>query len=264
MADLIFAFTIKCAPPTLHDLAVPSIQFADDICNFSSSEAGIRASIECTLQYCSTNRFKVNLQKSCYTVFNDTQPNRSDIVIHRQTLKYDPHPCYLGMCLSNDRSDLNSVMIRKASKAAFAFSTMLSSSTSATLLNRLFSQLIEPILLYAVEWWIPYVQKIGQIGAHHHLWIYHLPTQHGGCLEEDGIFTVSAQCHHPHHCSQIRVGVLPNIYPGNCPPVQISGLHQWPRGSPSRAEQCCQSSHGPKGHQLLLQVRLVEQLVEAA
>ena len=68
VADLIFAFTTKCSPPTLHDLAVPSIQFADDICIFSSSEAGIRASIECTLQYCSTNRLKVNIQKSCYTV----------------------------------------------------------------------------------------------------------------------------------------------------------------------------------------------------
>ena len=157
VADLIFAFTNKCDPPTLHDLAIPSIQFADDICNFSSSESGIRASIECTLQYCSTNRLKVNLQKSCFTVFNDPLSSKSDIVIQGQTLKFDPRPCYLSMCLSNDRSDLNSVMIRKASKAAFAFSTMLSSSTSATLLNRLFSQLIEPILLYAVEQWIPYV-----------------------------------------------------------------------------------------------------------
>ena len=57
-------------------------------------------------------------------------------------------------------------MIRKASKAAFALSTMLSSSTSATLLNRLFSQLIEPILLYAVEQWIPYVhpRKVEKLG----------------------------------------------------------------------------------------------------
>ena len=167
VADLIFAFTNRCDPPTLHDLAVPSIQFADDICNFSSSESGIRASIECTLQYCSTNRLKVNLQKSCFTVFNDPQSSKADIVIQGQTLKFDPRPCYLGMCLSNDRLDLNSVMIRKASKAAFALSTMLSSSTSATLLNRLFLQLIEPILLYAVEQWIPYVHphKVEKLGS---------------------------------------------------------------------------------------------------
>ena len=219
VADLIFAFTTKCAPPTLHDLAVPSIQFTDDICNFSSSEAGIRASTECTLQYCSTNRLKVNLQKCCYTVFNDPQTNRSDIVIQGQTLKYDPCPCYLGMCLSNNRSDLNSVMIRKASKAAFALSTMLSSSTSATLLNRLFSQLIEPILLYAVEQWIPYVhpRKVEKLG----------PTITFGSitaqLNTEDVWKRMVYSHYqlstttPHHCSQIRVGVPP-------PPTYIPGI----------------------------------------
>ena len=166
VADLIFAFTNRCDPLVLHDLVVPSIQFADDICNFSSSESGIRASIECTLQYCAANRLKVNLNKSCYTVFNDPHSTKSDIVIQGQMLKFDPHPCYLGVCLSNDRLELNSVMIRKASKATFALSTMLSPSTSATLLNRLFSQLIEPILLYAVEQWIPYMhpRKVEKLG----------------------------------------------------------------------------------------------------
>ena len=81
VADLIFAFTNRCDPPILHNLVVPSIQFADDICNFSSSESGNRASIECTLQYCTANRLKVNLNKSCFTVFNDPQSNKADIVI---------------------------------------------------------------------------------------------------------------------------------------------------------------------------------------
>ena len=124
-----------------------SPQFADDICNFSSSEDGKRASIEFALQYCSANRLKVNIQKSCYTVFNDSKGNRSDIVIRNQALKYDPQPCYLGICLSNAKIDLNSIMLRKASKASFALSTMLTPTTSATLINKLFSQLIEPILL---------------------------------------------------------------------------------------------------------------------
>ena len=79
------------------------------------------------------------------------------MVVRHQVLKYDPEPCYLGVSLSNDKIDLNSVMLRKASKAAFPLSSMLSATASATLLNRLFSQLIEPILLYAVEQWIPYV-----------------------------------------------------------------------------------------------------------
>ena len=42
IADLIFSFKTGCHPPKLHDLPVPSIQFADDICNFSTSFPGIR------------------------------------------------------------------------------------------------------------------------------------------------------------------------------------------------------------------------------
>ena len=43
---------------------------------------------------------------------------------------------------------------------------MLTPTTSATLINKLFSQLIEPILLYAAEQWIPYVhpRKMDKIG----------------------------------------------------------------------------------------------------
>ena len=81
-------------------------------------------------------------------------------------LEYDPQPRCLGVCLSNDKMDLNSVMLRKTSKAAFVLSSMLRSTTSATLLNKLFSQLTERILLYAAEQRIPYVhpRKIDKSG----------------------------------------------------------------------------------------------------
>ena len=52
IVDLIFAFKSSCDPPTLHDLPVPSIQFADDTCNFSTSLHGIHNSINTTLQFC--------------------------------------------------------------------------------------------------------------------------------------------------------------------------------------------------------------------
>ena len=37
IADLIFMFKTGCTPPKLQDLPVPSIQFADDICNLSTT-----------------------------------------------------------------------------------------------------------------------------------------------------------------------------------------------------------------------------------
>ena len=62
-------------------------------------------------------------------------------------------------------------MIRKATKAAFALSAMLDNTTSATLINKLFSQLIEPILLYGVEKWLPYAhpRKIDQVRANRNI-----------------------------------------------------------------------------------------------
>ena len=57
-------------------------------------------------------------------------------------------------------------MIRKATKAAYALSATLDNCASATIINKLYSQLIEPILLYGAEQWLPYThpRKINQVG----------------------------------------------------------------------------------------------------
>ena len=65
IADIVFAFTTGCSAPMIQDLPVPSVQFADDICNFATTLPGLRASIKCTLDYCQANRLKVNINKSC-------------------------------------------------------------------------------------------------------------------------------------------------------------------------------------------------------
>ena len=57
-------------------------------------------------------------------------------------------------------------MLRKATKAAFTLRSMLDNTASATLLNTLYAQLIEPILLYGVEQWLPYIhpRKVAKEG----------------------------------------------------------------------------------------------------
>ena len=156
IADIIFAFKTNCDPPSLHDLPIPSIQFADDICNFSTSLQGLRNSINTTLQYCQANKLTVNTSHT----------NHQPIIIEGKALPYDAHPCYLGLCLSGSKYDLNSVMLKKASRAAFALSSMLDNTVSATTINKLFNQLIEPILLYGSEQWLPYIhpRKVDQVG----------------------------------------------------------------------------------------------------
>ena len=159
IADLIFAFKTDCDPPSLVDIPIPSIPFADDICNFSTSLQGIRNSINTTLQYCQANKLTVNISKSCYTAYNTSIANHQPIIIDGKALPYEAKSCYLGLCLSGSKYKLNSIMLKKASWAAFALS-------SATTVNKLFNQLIEPILLYGVEQWLPYIhpRKVAQVG----------------------------------------------------------------------------------------------------
>ena len=56
-------------------------------------------------------------------------------------------------------------MLKKASRAAFALSSMLD-NTASTTINKLFNQLIEPILLYRAEQWLPYIhpRSVDQVG----------------------------------------------------------------------------------------------------
>ena len=218
IADLIFAFRSNCDPPPhLHDLPVPSIQFADDICNFSTTPAGIRQSINTTIEYCRANRLTVNISKSCYTIFNGTTATpKPDIPIADQLFRYDPSPCYLGLCLSDSKQDLNKVMLRKATKAAFALRSMLDNTASATLLNTLYAQLIEPILLYGVEQWLPYIhpRKVAKEGptATYASSTTQLPT--------DQIYKDMAYAHYFLHTStptlavRAELGAYPTYIPG--------------------------------------------------
>ena len=121
IADIVFAFTSGCSAPLIQDLPVPLVQFADDICNFATTLAGLRVSIKCTLDYCQANRLHVNLAKSCYTVFNAPRStSHHDLAVSSQLLRYESNPCYLGVSLSDNRAEQNYVMLQKASRASYA------------------------------------------------------------------------------------------------------------------------------------------------
>ena len=158
IADITFAFTSGCSPPLIQDLPVPSVQFADDICNFATTLDGLRESIKCTLQYCQANRLRVKMHKLCYTVFNTPSSTpHPDLAVTGQLLCYESKPCYLGVCLPDNKAEQNSIMLQKASRASYALPFVINNTVAAKVVNKLFEQLIEPILLYAIEQWLHYI-----------------------------------------------------------------------------------------------------------
>ena len=103
-----------------------------------------------------------------------------------------------------------------ATKAAFALRSMLDNTASATLLNTLYVQLIEPILLYGVEQWLPYVhpRKVAKEGptATYASSTTQLPT--------DQIYKDMAYAHYFLHTStptlavRAELGANPTYIPG--------------------------------------------------
>ena len=155
IADIIFAFTSSCSPPLIQDLPVLSVQFADNICNFATTLEGIRESLRCTLQYCHANRLRVNMHKLCYTIFNaPSSTHHPDLAVTGQLLSYESKPCYLGVCLSDNKAEQNSIMLQKASRVSYALRSMVDNTVAAKVVNKLYEQFIEPILLYTVVWLI--------------------------------------------------------------------------------------------------------------
>ena len=73
------------------------------------------------------------------------------------TPPFDLKPCYLEVCLLDNKSEQNSIMLQKASRDAYGLRSMIDNTAVATVINKLFEQLIEPILLYVVEQWLPYI-----------------------------------------------------------------------------------------------------------
>ena len=134
--------------------------------------------------------------------------------IDGKALQYDPQPCYLGMCLSDSKYDLNSIMLKKATRAAFALST--NNTASTTTINRLFNQLIEPILLYGVEQWLSYIhpRKVAQTGPTNTF--ASLNTQ----LSTKQVWKVMTHSHYSLHTStpvlgvRAELGAFPTYIPG--------------------------------------------------
>ena len=91
------------------------------------------------------------MHKSCYTIFNaPSSTPHPDPAVTGQLLRSESKPCYLGVCLSDNKAEQNSIMLQKASWVSYALRSMIDNTVAAKVVNKLYEQLIEPILLYAV------------------------------------------------------------------------------------------------------------------
>ena len=146
--------------PTLGDETIQCLLFADDIILLSLSEKGLKEKMINTKHFMHEIGMTISQAKSKVVVYNQTKKREKhpwiieDIIIE-ETDSYS----YLGLDItSKGRSCVqNTSLISKGRRAMYSLLN-LAKELPVKLAIKLFTQLIQPILLYGAEIWISYPQ----------------------------------------------------------------------------------------------------------
>jgi len=160
--DLPNIFDASCDPVTLNNSFLSCLMYADDLILISESAKGLQCALDRLYDYCNKWKLLVNIRKSNVMIFN-----KSGHMLKNYTFKYGDvtldltnEYCYLGIIFVPSGS-FNKAMNQlkdKANKAYFKIRDNLYSSSVACSL-KLFNTLIQPILNYGSEVWLPYLLK---------------------------------------------------------------------------------------------------------
>jgi len=160
--DLPHIFDTSCDPVTLNNSLLSCLMYADDLILISESAKGLQCAIDKLYDYCNKWKLIVNIRKSNVMIFN-----KSGRMLKNYTFKYGDvtldltnEYCYLGIIFvpSGSFTKAMNQLKDKANKAYFKIRDNLYSSSVACSL-KLFTTLIQPILNYGSEVWMPYLLK---------------------------------------------------------------------------------------------------------
>ena len=141
-----------------NDIAINSIFWADDLLLFSETEVGLNSILKQVDEYCSTNRMKINFDKTKCMVFNKTgRLLTSKCYIGEEKLENVRSYKYLGLIFTPSgeiKSALDDLRER-ALKAYMCMRDKLGTCFNTYLGDtiQLFDTLIKPILLYGSDFW---------------------------------------------------------------------------------------------------------------
>jgi MarR-like DNA-binding transcriptional regulator SgrR of sgrS sRNA len=144
----------ECDAPTLADVHVWLLLFADDLALTSESKVGLQQQLDALQQFCAEHGLTVNVKKTKVMVFNYVDPCQKfvfegDIIEHVQTFNY------LGILL-NTTPNLDSVVEHLATasrRSLFALNNRCAELRIMDVKLRcdLFNTLVRSIASYACE-----------------------------------------------------------------------------------------------------------------
>jgi len=147
----------NCAPPSLHNLLVSCLLYADDVVMLSESETGLQRALDKLNAFCTKWNIHVNLKKTKVMIFNKTGRTVKNIKfsLGAESIQITNSYTYLGLTLSSSGSYslAKKQLSLKARKAAFSIKPLIRTSLSPKALLKIYDTCIKSILLYACEIW---------------------------------------------------------------------------------------------------------------
>ena len=147
-------------PPKLQNINVNHLFFADDLILLSTTKEGLQNSIDCLSEYCIKSKLTVNLDKTKAMIFSNKKIDTAEhCFYYNHSIVHLEHEYkYLGIIFTYN-GKLRYAAEQLADRARKAFHAMKRSlpfhnNLSVKTLLKLYSSLIEPIILYGSEIWI--------------------------------------------------------------------------------------------------------------
>ena len=156
-------FELTCDPVTLGGEDLSNLLWADDLVLLSTSPEGLQSAISKTHCFYNDLGLEMNSKKTKIMIFNSRgiKITKHNFFVGNQPLEVVEEYQYLGIKLKPSGSFKFAVseLFDKANRAWFAISNVLYQHKKIAVKKalQLFDSLIRPIILYAVELWLPFI-----------------------------------------------------------------------------------------------------------
>ena len=154
--DLPIIFDKSSNPPSIGNMTISSLMYADDLIVLSESGTGLQVAMDKLGDYCNQWGLTVNIGKTKFLV-TKTDVSKRCLTYNEELIEQVQSFKYLGIEFSYDGSNevAKSDLYKRGLKSYFKIIRSLNPFPKPHILLHLFGHLIKPILLYGCEIWSP-------------------------------------------------------------------------------------------------------------
>ena len=156
--------------PLLCDIRITHLAWADDVVILALDRASLDKQLQIIEEYCHKWGLKVNADKTKFLIFNGRCPNNQSPgtrpSINGDELEQVSNYCYLGITISSNGkfSEATKTLSRKGLGALFSLQRTIDRRfINPSSLHVLFNSLINPIITYGSQVWLPVSSLINSL-----------------------------------------------------------------------------------------------------